>query len=179
MFRYPLIFSIISLLIVVGSRASAQEYVGSSQCGECHETNYNFWAESGHHFSLNPGSDSAPDFPFQYHSGTPNVPSPPLVSSIQLLWNEVTYVVGGYYREAIFTDQDGYIITGDEDDATRWDVWDQEWVAYHPNEQLSFDCARCHATGYDTTGHQAGLPGITGTWAEDGIGCEACHGPDS
>lgn len=162
-----------------GFSAFAQEYVGSSHCGQCHEPNYNIWAESGHHFSLVADSGTVPEYPFQYQTGTPNVPAPPMAFGLPLTWNDVSYVVGGYYREAVFAGQDGYLVTGSADDSTKWDVWDQNWLPYHPGDQLPLDCAKCHATGYDSSGHQGGLPGITGIWAEDGVGCEGCHGPDS
>jgi hypothetical protein len=54
-----------------------------------------------------------------------------------------------------------------------------EWVAYHPGEEISYDCGRCHTTGYSSSGSQDGLSGIVGSWAEAGIGCEECHGPGS
>ncbi len=171
----------LALIIILFSAASipAQDYVGSDQCGGCHAPNYDVWIESGHHFSLVADSGMAPEYPFQYQTGFPNVPAPPTAFGLPLTWNDVSYVVGGFYREAIFAGSDGYLVTGGADDSTRWDVWNREWAPYHPGEQVPLDCARCHATGYDSTGHQAGLPGITGTWAEDGVGCEGCHGPDS
>ncbi|MFC1585402.1 multiheme c-type cytochrome [Fibrobacterota bacterium] len=42
-----------------------------------------------------------------------------------------------------------------------------------------FTCAVCHTTGYNRDGHQDSLPGIIGTWYEEGVQCEACHGPGS
>lgn len=54
-----------------------------------------------------------------------------------------------------------------------------EWVSYHAGEQIAFDCAACHTTGYVPEGNQLGLPGLVGVWAEDGVGCEECHGPGS
>ena len=159
--------------------ALADDYVGSSTCGQCHTENYETWLENGHHFSLIAISGSVPEYPFDYNYNTPNVTDPPTASGSQLGWDDITYVVAGYYRAAIFTDQDGYIITGDSGDETQWNVWDQEWAPYHTGEQLLLDCGQCHATGYDPSGHQGNLPGISGTWVEDGVGCEACHGPDS
>jgi hypothetical protein len=44
---------------------------------------------------------------------------------------------------------------------------------------MPYDCASCHTTGYVPEGNQHGLPGLTGTWVEDGVGCESCHGPGS
>lgn len=54
-----------------------------------------------------------------------------------------------------------------------------DWVSYHAGEKIAFDCAACHTTGYVPEGHQADLPGLVGVWAEDNVGCEACHGAGS
>lgn len=140
---------------------------------------YNRWAETGHHFTLNQISGSGPSYPFNFNSGTSNVPAPPIVNGNQLSWNNISYVIGGYYWKAQFVNPEGYIITGGGSDATQWNVWTQEWTDYHAGEQRPFDCGRCHTTGYDSTGAHPGMPGLAGTWEEDGIGCESCHGPGS
>jgi hypothetical protein len=174
-----LLIALSFVFFIIFDNAWAQEYVGSETCGECHQVNYDYWQESGHHHSLKEIDETEPNFPFQYHSGISNVPDPPTVGGTQLTWDQVSYVAGGYYRGAVFSGEEGYLITGGNNDVTQWNVWDQEWVEYHPNEQLPLDCAECHATGYDPAGHQGGLQGITGTWVENGVGCEGCHGPDS
>ena len=64
------------------------------------------------------------------------------------------------------------------------------FVSYLPDQTtpLPFDyetCFRCHTTGPQRPNppcnplSQDGRPGILGTWAEDGVQCEACHGPGS
>ena len=55
----------------------------------------------------------------------------------------------------------------------------ENWVPYHAGEEKPYSCGSCHTTGYIPEGNQDGLPGLIGTWAEDGIGCEECHGPGS
>ena len=177
--RTCFLFTVLLIISIGNLTVFAQNYVGSSACGYCHGLNYNYWIESGHHFSMSQVSGSAPIYPYQYHSGASNVPDPPSAFGSQLAWDDVSYVIGGYYWKANFLDQEGYIISGDVNDATQWNIWNQEWVAYHPNEQKPFDCGRCHTTGYDSAGHQGGMTGIVGTWFEDGVGCEACHGPGS
>ncbi|MBC8278595.1 MAG: hypothetical protein H8E46_10220 [FCB group bacterium] len=157
----------------------AQEYEGSEACGECHEDNYNIWFESAHHHSMKPVEGTAPEFPFDYRPGESNIPEPPSVGGSQLSWDDISYVIGGWYWSANFCDSDGYLITGGADDQTQWNIWPEEWVSFHPGMQVETDCAECHATGYDEEGHQGGLAGITGTWVEDGIGCEGCHAPGS
>ncbi|MEJ2147949.1 MAG: cytochrome c3 family protein [Chloroflexota bacterium] len=91
-------------------------------------------------------------------------------------------MVGGFARKAQFIDQDGYLITGDAQYNLKNEVLHMgpEWVSFHAGEsELSYDCGACHTTGYRANGNQNDLPGITGTWALDGVQCEACHGPAS
>ena len=101
-------------------------------------------------------------------------------------WADIAYVVGGYGWKARFIDQQGYLITGAADATTQFNLanrtlrTDEGWVAYHAGEsEKAYDCGGCHTTGYVPEGNQDGLPGLIGTWAEDGVGCEACHGAGS
>jgi hypothetical protein len=52
-------------------------------------------------------------------------------------------------------------------------------VTYNSGKEKPYDCGSCHTTGYSPQGNQDGLPGLIGTWAEEGITCEECHGPAS
>lgn len=172
--------SLILIGFLVITAASAQDYTGSNACQTCHYDYYTDWVQSGHHYKLNQiiGAQ-APTYPFNYWPGIPNVVDPPVAFGSQIGWSDISYVIGGYYWKARFMDLDGYIITGDQTDVTQWNVWNQEWVAYHAGQtNLLFNCGRCHTTGFDEAGVNP-LPGIVGTWEEDGIGCEACHGPGS
>ena len=162
--------------VVIGA---AQYYDGSEACGVCHEDNYDIWLESAHHHSMKPVDGIAPEFPFNYRPDQLNIPEPPTIGGNQLTWDDISYVIGGWYWSANFCDTDGYLLTGAAADQTQWNIWTEEWASFHPGLQVETDCAECHATGYDPEGHQGGLAGITGTWVEDGIGCEACHGPGS
>lgn len=147
------------------------EYVGSATCAQCHETTYNTFMLSGHPYKLNKVVDGQPpEYPFS------EVPEPPE----GVTWDEVTYVIGGFGWKARFIGTDGYIITGDENATTQYNLATQGWVPYHAGEQKAYDCGPCHTTGYSSwppDSHQDGLEGIVGTWAEPGIQCEACHGP--
>ena len=176
-FHTILIASLIALTI--SAAAPAQNYTGSAACGFCHSDEYNVWIDTGHHYSLTQNSGSVPYYPFSYHSGRHNVPDPPVVSGSLLNWNDIGYIIGGYFYKANFCDAEGYLLTGAGSDSTLWNVRAEEWIPYHPGQSIPFDCAECHATGYDPAGHQGGLPGVVGQWAENGVGCEACHGPGS
>ena len=154
------------------------EYVGSETCGGCHPDTFDIWEKSGHHWKLTKVVDGQPpDFPFT------EVPEPPEGYT----WDDILYVIGGYNWKARFVDQEGYIITGaDENATTQYNFAnpvvgnEAGWVGYHAGEEnLPYDCGSCHTTGYQPEGNQDGLPGLVGTWAEEGIGCEECHGPGS
>lgn len=151
-------------------------YVGSDACQECHEDLYATFLETGHRHALTKIVDGkAPELPFSELSDPP----------AGYTWADILYVVGGYGWKARFVDQQGYLITGDAEAKTQYNLRNKsldmgdEWVAYHAGEQVSFDCASCHTTGYVPEGNQDTLPGLVGAWVEAGIGCEECHGPGS
>ena len=119
---------------------------------------------------------SLPEYPFT------TLPEPPEGYT----WDDISYVIGGYNWKARFIDQDGYIITGDENATTQYNFRNDDidlgpsWVGYHAGEtEKVYDCGTCHTTGYRPEGNQDDRPGLIGTWAEPGIQCEECHGPGS
>jgi hypothetical protein len=145
-------------------------YVGSARCAVCHADVGNQHARSGHAWILNRVVEALPpDYPFRDEVGFPLTAPPP-----GRAWSDIAYVVGGFGWKAQFVGTDGRLVTGDE---TQYDLETGEWVSYRSGETPEYDCARCHTTGYMPDGHQQGRAGITGTWQEDGVGCEACHGP--
>ncbi|MFQ6098655.1 MAG: multiheme c-type cytochrome, partial [Armatimonadota bacterium] len=159
-----------------GPSLSGATFLGSDSCKGCHQDEYDdmFKASSGHPFKLNRVVNGQP--PTYPHSVVPNPPP-------GYGWNDVSWVIGGYGWKARFIDQQGYIITGNQ---VQWNLATEEWVAYHASDQPGtkpYNCGRCHTTGWVETGlggpHQDGMPGMYGTFAEPGIGCEACHGPGS
>jgi hypothetical protein len=152
------------------------QFVGSETCGQCHEAIYDVFLLSGHPHKLTRVVDGRPpSFPFT------NVPRPP----DGYTWDDISYVIGGYNWKARFIDNDGYIITGDADSATQFNLFNatlglgNEWVPYSPGQQRPYTCGACHTTGYSPDGNQDGMEGIVGTWAAPGIQCEECHGPGS
>ena len=136
------------------------------------------YLDSGHHFALNAANGSAPVYP----PFAPGVPQPPAT----LQWSDIQFVVGGYGWKANFVNTSGYILTnGNNKIDSQYNLPDTflntsgQFVPYETTLKTPkpFDCGSCHTTGYTAEGNQDGLPGIDGTWAEDGVGCEACHGP--
>jgi hypothetical protein len=163
--------------------SNGAEYVGDQICSGCHQEIYDVYIKSGHPWELNKIADAqAPTYPFS------KVNTPPEGYS----WSDIQYVIGGFHWKALFLDKDGYIITGPAGGAASTDFGNQYnlanallekdagFVPYKSGEaQLSYTCGSCHTTGYSPQGNQDNLPGIVGTWAQDGVRCEACHGPGS
>jgi len=145
--------------------ASSGDYVGSDACFDCHAEQYNKWQASGHPWKLREAEKA------RYAK----LPLPPGYS-----WDDISYVIGGAIKKARFIDKDGYIITSAKDGSeakTQYNLEDGSWSFYHKGEKKPYSCGPCHMTNYSEMGHQDNLEGMIGTWAEDGIGCEECHGP--
>ena len=84
-------------------------FIGSQACAECHTETYDVFMKSGHPWKLTKVVDGEPpDYPFT------EIPGPPEGYT----WDDISYVIGGYNWKARFIDQDGFIITGDEDVTT-------------------------------------------------------------
>ena len=155
------------LVVMAGTTGQAADYVGSEQCFQCHQEQFNDWQSSGHPWKLRKVEKA------RYSK----LPLPPGWS-----WDDISYVIGGANKKARFIDNQGYIVTTAKDGSeakTQYNINDGSWSFYHQGEKKPYKCGPCHMTGYNKEGNQDGLPGMIGTWAEDGIGCEECHGPAS
>lgn len=142
-------------------------YIGSEKCQECHMEQFNNWQASGHPFKLRTADKVR-------YTGIP-LPK-------GYTWDDITYVIGGATKKARFIDENGFIITKAKDGSpapTQYNIHNDTWVNYNAGKVKPYKCGPCHMTAYQAEGHQDGLPGMIGTWAEDGIGCEECHGPGS
>lgn len=163
--------------------ASGPTYLGDQTCGGCHKEIYDVYIKSGHPWKLNKVIDGQPPaYPFT------KLDTPPQGYD----WTDILYVIGGYNWKARFVNKDGYIITdepgktGNTEYENQWNFANEElnkaagWVPYKSGtDKLPYDCGSCHTTGYLSQGNQDDLPGLLGTWAQDGIRCEECHGPGS
>jgi len=155
---------------------SARGYVTSAGCVDCHATAYSeVFDQSGHPYKLNKVEGGvAPTYP---NSVVPNPPD-------GITWNDVTYVIGGYGWKARFLDLDGYIYTPVAG-ANQWNLLPETWTDYNPDglQTHPYNCGSCHTTGWldsddgDASNNQDGLAGLVGTFEEQGISCEQCHGP--
>jgi hypothetical protein len=91
----------------------------------------------------------APEYPFRNLSELPQ----------GYTWEDISYVIGGYWWKARFMDKEGYIITdepgntGNSEYLNQWNYanpsLDQnaDWVTYKSGtEKLPYDCGTCHTT---------------------------------
>jgi hypothetical protein len=167
---------------VHGGVPATNGYIGSALCIACHSGSNreitDAYSSSGHHYALNRVSAAAPVYP----SFSPGVPQPPS----GFLWSDISYVAGGYGWRANFLNANGYLITnGASNVDSQYNLADSfigttaQFVPYETARIAPkvFDCGACHTTGYSAQGSQNNLAGVKGTWNEDGVGCEACHGP--
>jgi len=159
------LFTLLGLTLLSATPLQAAEYVGSSQCFSCHAEQFNFWQASGHPWKLRKAEKA------RYAK----LPLPPGYS-----WEEISYVIGGATKKARYIDLNGYIITAAKDGSeakTQYNIEDGTWSFYQKGQKTPYECGPCHMTAYSPDGHQDGKEGMIGTWKEDGIGCEECHGP--
>jgi hypothetical protein len=169
------------VLLAFSLPVMAQTYQGAEYCLDCHDTeNYNDWKASGHPYKLMKGSEA------QYR---------PIPLPNGYVWDDISYVIGGYKWKSRYMDKDGYIITKSFDEngllidgVNQYNYLTGTWSNYNAGQaNLPYNCGACHTTGWvaDTDAatdgtledNQDGLPGIHGTFAFGGVHCEACHGP--
>jgi hypothetical protein len=149
----------------------------SDECAECHNSTYQEWKASGHPYKLMKG-DIAQNRPIPLPKG--------------YVWDDISYVIGGYKWKSRYMDKEGYIITqglneeNDEAGNTQYNYLVGYWSDYHADEEdgtKPYNCGSCHTTGWvpnenpeDLSGNQDGLPGIHGTFQQGGVQCIQCHG---
>jgi predicted CXXCH cytochrome family protein len=142
-------------------------YVGSQSCQSCHQAEFAKWQLSGHPWKLMKIKNAQP----------PQLPFGAAPLPAGYTWDDITYVIGGFGWKSRYVGKDGYIITAGG--KNQFNLNTQDWSDYNKDRSTKYDCGSCHTTGYSPLGHQDGLPGIVGTWKEEGVGCEACHGQGS
>lgn len=142
------------LLTAIPASAEEATYVGKDACKSCHATEFNKIQNSIHQKMIRDAS-----VPGNVHGNLSDPKAPKL--------SEITYVIGGWYKEESYIKKDGnnYNVTKYE-----WDPIKQHYANDKSIRNWLVQCAGCHTTGYNTQ---------TQTFKELNIGCEACHGPGS
>jgi hypothetical protein len=173
---------------------AVKDFVGTDTCKTCHARQYADHAKHGHNWKINKvENEKAPTYPFS------TIPAGGIVPGA-VGFDQISYVIGGYYWKARYMDALGYIFTGNgplnafevQYNLPRADLnHPGSWSDYHATDSAPkpYTCGACHTTGWiadadaasdgDLTDNQDGLEGIHGTWDATGIQCERCHGNGS
>lgn len=153
------------------------EYVGSDTCSDCHRSIVRAFSEAPHGLAL---QDSERDKDlilgdFTQGEDIRMVQFPGEDQPRPFTADDIVYVIGaGRYaqRYVIELDSREYAVLPAE-----WDTVAQVWRPYllaenfpDPAYDFTANCAGCHVTGLDQE---------RGRWEDDGVLCEACHGPGS
>ena len=172
------------------------EFIGSENCGVCHTVQFASFAQSGHPFKLNKvENNQPPTYPFTNLNGLlqritdddaavgdPKVGTDNTLGT-PVTWDDVSYVIGGYFWKARLVDQNGAVVTGS---SVQYNFQTDAMSGYHDNEtDKPYNCGNCHTTGWRhqdavlNDNRQDGLQFMDGTFFEGGVHCEACHGAGS
>lgn len=166
------------------------KFIGSESCKTCHSDKYNTWIKSGHPYKFSVITDGiAPEYPAEVVNFMDTWMAN--LGNGSHTWADVAGVIGGYGWKARFVGQDGYIIgtAGSEyspayghNQINFFGGENHGWVNYNadnPDKLYNYSCFKCHTTGGTEDGTWLeGVDGL-GNFAEQGIGCESCHGPGS
>ncbi|MCQ3930079.1 MAG: hypothetical protein DPW16_06435 [Chloroflexi bacterium] len=151
------------------------EYVGAGECSDCHRDYSQSHKESRHARALIEADDE--DFPiladFSKGEDVRQVTFPGASETRAFTLDDVVYAVGSgrYVQRYLYaTGEDEYQVLPAE-----WNTLTQEWQALtlaetwpDPAYDWNQNCAGCHTTGFELD---------KGEWEDEGVQCEACHGP--
>ncbi len=151
-------------------RIDQSQYVGSSQCADCHKEQYGSWKDSGHNKMIRHPVAEGPDTNILADFSQPNPLRP-------FDLKDVKWVIGHRWKQRFIGEVNGQEVVF----PAQWSIAEKKWQPYtgksdwwyatHQDWKTRSNfklCAGCHSTGSD---HYAK------SWAELNITCESCHGP--
>lgn len=128
-------------------------YAGAPACAVCHPAEYRQWLHTPHARMVriprrNPGAVLAP-----FNESSPLLPS------------EIAYVLGSRNVQRFISRKGEALVVR----TPIWLIREKKWnLSYWREMDWLKSCAGCHTTGFNP---------YLGRYAEEGISCEACHGP--
>lgn len=168
------------ILLLIGFAANLSfaqdddpEYIGERECSDCHRDIASSQKTSAHVMALHEASEEGILADFAQGEDVRMVQFPDSDEARAFGIEDVAYVIGsGRYAQAFLyeIESDVYRVFPAE-----WNVAESSWQPLSladswddPAYDWNTNCAGCHTTGYDTT---------SGEWVDEGVQCEACHGP--
>jgi hypothetical protein len=135
------------------SAADPALYAGSRVCAGCHEGRYRQWRKSPHARMLRSPRRDASSVLAHFTGSAPFPPS------------EIAFVLGSRNVQRFISRKgDSFVVR-----TPIWMIRARDWnLSYWREMDWLKLCAGCHTTGFNP---------FQGQFAEEGISCEACHGP--
>lgn len=180
-------FIIIGLMLILATLTMSQihaqdggdeeekEYYGARVCGECHSDLRSDQRETHHALSLQEVDEETVFEPFDQGEDARMVQFPGSSTPRALQLEDVAYIIGSGRNVQRFL----YVVAEDEYQVlpVEWNVVEQKWQPFQlaeswpdPAYDWTQNCAYCHTTGLNIE---------RGRWEDEGVQCEACHGPGS
>jgi len=141
-----------------GKGAGLPGFVGSKKCGECHPDYYDMWKLTPHANMLVDAKEQPDRIIAKYFP-----------EDFPFTEDDIYYTLGSHWLQKYLTVlEDGHIYQL----PNVWNISEGEWEPYSifdwKDKPYVLFCDGCHTVGFDAE---------TNTFFEEGIGCEACHGP--
>ncbi len=153
------------------------EYIGSSECGDCHTGLARDHEDTPHSLALQDVERNKSNILADFEQGADirTVQFPGEDAPRPFTPDDIVFAVGAgrYVQRYVYEIESRvYAVFPAE-----WDTVAQVWRPYilgdtwlSPEYDWTQNCAGCHTTGLDTE---------RGRWEDDGVQCESCHGPGS
>jgi predicted CXXCH cytochrome family protein len=199
------LFGLVFVWLSISLSLSAAEYVGTNNCIQCHQTQYQQWQGSHHDMAMRHADEKSvqgnfADASFEFAGKTNrffrkgseywvNIEGP----NGEFSDYQISYTFGfeplqQYMVE--FADGRVQLIPFAWDSRSK-QQGGQRWFYLYPNQQKTdefywtnagqnwnYMCADCHSTQLQK-GYDSSSNTYNTTWFEINVGCEACHGPAS
>lgn len=185
-----------------------KDYVGSKRCGECHDRIYKTWTGTKHPYKITETDKKTVVGDFTQNNtlelkdkrdGNKKIVAKmfkqdgkyyvsTFADTNKMQEHEIIYNIGGVWKQRYLTKFPNGAL---QILPVQWNVKTREWVDYHglkghtpgdgkywsdSSRTWQKNCAKCHTTGFKENFKDNKY---TSTWADNGAGCEACHGPGS
>ena len=182
------IILLLAFAVVSWAQGASNDYVGSKTCRKCHPKIYLGWRSTLHPYKFQEARPEAVVGDFE-ENNTLQVENQTIRMSrkgdqffITTLGPDgkehtykVKYLIGEFWKQLYVTEFPNgelHILPA------MWIVAERKWAytKYWPDTVYQISCAGCHNTGVKVE-YDAKKKTYRVSWKENGVGCEACHGP--
>ncbi len=168
---------LVSSFIYAQDGEDEAEYAGARRCSSCHRELARAHAETRHSLALHVAEEDSVTLlaDFGQDSEFRLVLFPDEMEPRPVQREDIAFVMGSGRHVQRFVyelDRDEYAVL-----PIQWNTIEQTWEPFilaenwpDPAYDFTQNCAGCHTTGLNVS---------LGRWEDDGVQCEACHGPAS